>query len=1005
MKKRIVSSLLCLCMALSLLPGTGLAAEAPEGGDGIVLSARTEEASLSAQAEESAVALADARVLSPSFRIDLADASACRYHHGSNLSTFTASDLENGNSPYDPSNGGTISVTNSGSSATFKFKERAHFKNADYLLQPFTISVEVPAYTAYTVTFDVDVSLVRNAKGSTWYFLEMTDNTDGAAYTATYSGGENTTMYGSSYFRCFGNGSSYKPSVHVTLTFMNNTDASKEVTRDFAFLLGNSRSGSLLTSYHHQLETTVTFSATSIEPSEYVAVVGESGTGVGQMYKTLDEAVAAYNASNEPALGLLRDASTSSPLTLAKAGTVDLDGHTLTLSGPSAGLVAAAGATVDIIGDSTTKGTLAAAGASTAISGAGAVRLSNLTISGAACGVNASGGVTLGNSVAFTNCTRDIYLKNGAAITLATNALSDTAQLKVAVENIRAATYDSPVAIVSNWSAAMSGKNPAAYLTVEGCQTLRVVNGALAAKPYRLTFDANGGVAAVTTADSDLTGRVSGVPDPTRTNYTFAGWYTAKTGGIQVNLTTGANLAGDVTLYAHWTADPITVKLDPGEGSLGDSAGTLTVTPGETYTGLPTPIRDNYTFLGWYTVANGGGSKVEDGSAVTNTSDHTLYAFWQRDTVTITFAANGGSPDSSRLLNKGDALGDLPEPSRTGYKFEGWYTEKEGGEAVTAETKPSASATYYAHWTADKYIVTLEASGGTLAEGDIGTLTVTYGGTYDGLPDALTRDYYTFTGWYTAPTGGEKVESGMTVTRAANHTLYARWSRDTYTVTFDSNGGSEVPSRPVNAGDALGTLPTPTKAGYTFEGWYSGDELITAETVPAGAVTYTAKWKIIEYTIPVNGTNQTITVEQPYSTILTETPTPQDGYTFFSWQDEKGNPIDPTKNPGPSNIPSAITPKWAANTYTVTFVADGGTVSSRSVTYGQPYGTLPTASKEGYDFVGWKLDNGTTVTAATTVTTAYNHTLTAQFAQQHTHSSAKQRAADTVERMWWCLVN
>ena len=208
MKKRIVSSLLCLCMALSLLPGTGLAAEAPEGGDGIVLSARTEEASLSAQAEESAVALADARVLSPSFRIDLADASACRYHHGSNLSTFTASDLENGNSPYDPSNGGTISVTNSGSSATFKFKERAHFKNADYLLQPFTISVEVPAYTAYTVTFDVDVSLVRNAKGSTWYFLEMTDNTDGAAYTATYSGGENTTMYGSSYFRCFGNGSS-----------------------------------------------------------------------------------------------------------------------------------------------------------------------------------------------------------------------------------------------------------------------------------------------------------------------------------------------------------------------------------------------------------------------------------------------------------------------------------------------------------------------------------------------------------------------------------------------------------------------------------------------------------------------------------------------------------------------------------------------------------------------------------------------------------------------------
>lgn len=983
MKKRMASLLLCLCMVLTLLPKTAFAAEgdAPPAGESVQTAPASAAEPLAP--EEATVALADARVISPSFSVKLADANACRYYHGSNLSTFIASSLDVGRGTYD---GGTVSVTESGSSAQFYFKERTHFKNADYLLQPFTMSVYVPAYTSYKLTFDVDVSQVRNAKGSTWCFLEMTDNTGGAAYGARYSGGENTTMYGNSYFRAYSNNSSYKRSTEVTVIFTNSTDKAAIVDKDLAFLVGNSKSTSLLTSYHHQLETTVTFSVTSIEPSEYVAIVGESSAGVGQMYKTLDEAVAAYNTFTEPTMALLRDCSTNSAISLTKNGIVNLNGCTLTLEGSAAGLTAGAGTTITMGNGTITAGSDRPRAA---ISGAGTFRLMALTINGAAQGVNTSGGLDLGSGVAFTGCDQDIYLKTGAAITLY-NTLSGGSKLNVAVENIRAATYDKPVTIVSDWSGAMSYRAPADYLTVEGCRTLQVVNGDLVAKPYRLTFDANGGVAAVTTADSDLNGTVTGVPNPTRSKYTFAGWYTAKTGGTKVNLTTGANLTGDVTLYAHWTADPVTVTLDAQDGTLnGDS--TFEATPGETYTDFPTPTRTNYIFQGWYTAPNGGGTKVEDGSPVTNTSAHTLYAFWKRDTVTVTFNANGGSPNSSRLLNKGEALGTLPEPVRTGHKFAGWYTAETGGTKAEANDTLTTDVTYYAHWTANTYTVTLDYGNGNTN----GTMSVTYGGTYSGLADP-TWDNYTFTGWYTAQIGGERVESGTEVTRTANHTLYARWSRDAYTITFDANGGAEVASRAVYVGEALGALPTTTRAGYTFEGWYSGETEIKADTVPTEAVTYTAKWEIITYTIPVNGGDKTITVEDTYSQILPADPE-QDGYTFVEWQDEKGNKIAPNANPDPNNIPTAINPIWKANTYTVTFDKGEGTLegnNSKDVTYGQPYGTLPVPDPPtGYYFMGWKLDGGATVTASTVVTTAQGHTLVAQYAETHSHNVAPNGAA------------
>ena len=753
MKKRVLSALLAMCLVLGLSSATALAADESAAGVQLVAVAESDGA---AGIQPLAV---EPSAVSPV--ITLAGADACRYHHGDNLGSITPGSWDGtGRGSYD---GGTATVTNSGGSATVYFKERAHFKNADYLLQPFTLSVEVPAYTTYVVTFDVDLSMARNAKGSTWCFLEMADNTDNAAYSATFSSGANTNMAAGSRFRAHSDANSYSPSLQVDVDFTNETGAAATVTRQYAFLIGNSKSSSLLTSYHHQLETTVKFTASSVTAAKTITYYYSEGNYWGY----------------------------------------------------------------------------------------------------------------------------ERYIDDSVTL----------------------------------------------------------------------------------------------VTPPVSKYYTFTGWKDTVTGRIYDAGETYSGASG-LTMVGQWAPTICDVTLEPNGGTVETTS--ATVIAGEPYGSLPTPAREGYTFLGWYT-AQTGGSRIAGTTTVTNISDHTLYAHWRRNTVTATFNANGGSPSSSRVINAGDALGDLPAPTRTGYTFDGWYTEKEGGTQITATNAPTASATYCAHWKANTYKVTLDANGGTVTDN---TISVTYDGTYGTLPEP-TRENYTFTGWYTAQTGGERVDSDTAMTRTADHTLYARWSRITYAVTFDADGGSAVANRTVNAGDALGTLPTPTRAGYTFDGWYNSDnEEIRADAVPVGDVTYTAQWAIITYTIPVDDESKPITVERPYSSILPETVPPKDGYTFSGWQDEKGNTINPNAKPNSDSIPAAINPKWTANSYAVTFDAGSGTLdgsSSRTVTYGQPYGALPVPTMEDYNFVGWKLGNAT-VTASTVVTTAGDHTLTAQFELQHKHS-------------------
>lgn len=145
------------------------------------------------------------------------------------------------------------------------------------------------------------------------------------------------------------------------------------------------------------------------------------------------------------------------------------------------------------------------------------------------------------------------------------------------------------------------------------------------------------------------------------------------------------------------------------------------------------------------------------------------------------------------------------------------------------------------------YTVNFDPNGGEVSKA---SMAVTYGKAYGALPTP-TRPGYNFSGWFTAKTGGSRIVSNTKVDNSAGSTLYARWKAKQCTVTFESNGGTvSTNSKKVTYDSTYGTLPTPTRAGYTFDGWYTaltGGTKVTTDTVVTATADHTlyAHWSPI----------------------------------------------------------------------------------------------------------------------------------------------------------------
>ena len=297
-------------------------------------------------------------------------------------------------------------------------------------------------------------------------------------------------------------------------------------------------------------------------------------------------------------------------------------------------------------------------------------------------------------------------------------------------------------------------------------------------KQYTVYFDPNGGVVSQTSKTVAAGSIVGSMPTPTREGYTFLGWSTSKnTSGLLLRTGDEMVVEKDTTLYAEWKeiSKTYTVNFNGNGGIV--STNYKQVTVGKPYGTLPTPVRNGYTFDGWYTALHGG-SQITSSSIATE--NQMLYAHWQeiKQTHTVYFNPSGGYIEDiwEKTVTDGENYGQLPVPYYKGYSFAGWWTERDGnGIQRTSDSivNLSSSETLYAKWVQSDIKVSYNPNGGYCKK--------SYSfykpsGLYNDLP-MPERLGYNFLGWYTKQSGGEKVQSNMTLMQDNDHTLYAHWEK------------------------------------------------------------------------------------------------------------------------------------------------------------------------------------------------------------------------------------
>ena len=277
---------------------------------------------------------------------------------------------------------------------------------------------------------------------------------------------------------------------------------------------------------------------------------------------------------------------------------------------------------------------------------------------------------------------------------------------------------------------------------------------------------------------------------------------------------------------------------------------------------LKDPVKAGYTFEGWYMAEDFTGNAVTE-IVQGSTGDITLYAKWVKEgDYTITYVLDGGTntPENPPSYNVETETITLKDPVKAGYTFGGWYkTEDFTGNAVTEIIQgTTGNITLYAKWL-ESYTITYELDGGTNAPENPASYNVETGTITLKAP---TKDKYDFKGWYK---DGEFTDEITEIIQGStgNITLYVKWELESYTITYELDGGTNAPENPASYNVETGTitLKDPVKTGYTFAGWYSADNSPVTK-IPQGStgdITLYAKWVTdIEGKVFVRGGDATL---------------------------------------------------------------------------------------------------------------------------------------------------
>ena len=353
---------------------------------------------------------------------------------------------------------------------------------------------------------------------------------------------------------------------------------------------------------------------------------------------------------------------------------------------------------------------------------------------------------------------------------------------------------------------------------------------------------------------------------------------------------------------------------------------------------LENPTKSGYKFVGWYDNENFTGEAITEISAGTM-GEVTIYAKWNALDYRISYELNGGTnaenPD-------GYDVSDLPvslhAPSRTGYIFKGWYMGENRVLAIPVGT--TGNVVVSAKWEPITYTIDFDTNGGlpTLSsidytiESDSFTL------------QEITKVGYTFDGWYNDETKVTEITTGT----YGNMTLVAKWTADLYTISYDLADGVNNPENPTSytIESGLITLKDPAKEGYTFAGWFNGEQLVTTiDSNTLENISLTAKWTVNSYkiTFDVDGNLTEKTFKYGESVTAIENPT-KVGHTFTGWSKEL-----------PETMPAndiTVEATWTVNSYKITFDVDGN-LTEKTFKYGESVTAIENPTKVGYTFAGW----------------------------------------------------
>ena len=391
---------------------------------------------------------------------------------------------------------------------------------------------------------------------------------------------------------------------------------------------------------------------------------------------------------------------------------------------------------------------------------------------------------------------------------------------------------------------------------------------------FTVSFDVNGGTGEYSNQTINYGEKMDAtkVSDPTMEGHNFLGWYD---GDNKVDIA-ALEIKKDYALKAKWDIETFSVSFNS-DGGTPERYETQSVDFNGTIATAPeTPSKTGYTFEGWYN----GDNKFEFGTTKV-TGSIELKAKWKIQTFTVSFDVNGGTGEyANQTINYGEKMDatKVSDPTMEGHNFLGWYDGDNKVDIATLEIKKDYALK--AKWEIHTFTVSFDANGGNETYAN---QTINYGQKIDSSKVSNpTMAGFTFLGWYE---GENKVEiASLTVTK--NHELKAKWSINSYTVSFNSDGGtpSSYESESVEYNKTIANAPTePSKTGYTFGGWYNGDNKFEFGTTKVtGNIVLKAKWNAV-YTVTFNVEGNTTTIASKTTNADGKVEAPTDKPTKSGW--------------------------------------------------------------------------------------------------------------------------